>query len=225
MIKIWGRGLLDILNVKVEVHGDESPLNGALVVSNHLGVLDILVHSSLFGFRFAPKSDIRSWPFLGAYVGLTYPIWVDRGSKARSQELLAEFHDTLTNGVSLIVYPEGTSSDGKHGVLPFKSTPFEAVVKGRLPVRPVLTLYRVPATSNVEPCWYGDMTLPPHIWDLLSAPGIVAEIHVLPEFKAPADMDRKALAEHVHALLQAEYERVMAEREKTAPSAKTPSAC
>jgi 1-acyl-sn-glycerol-3-phosphate acyltransferase len=94
MIKIWGRGLLDILNVKVEVHGDESPLNGALVVSNHLGVLDILVHSSLFGFRFAPKSDIRSWPFLGAYVGLTYPIWVDRGSKARSQELLAEFHDT-----------------------------------------------------------------------------------------------------------------------------------
>ena len=207
MIKLWGRGLLRILNIKVEVHGDNTPLNGSLVVSNHLGVVDILVHSSIFGFRFAPKSDIRSWPVLGPYVNLTHPIWIDRRNKGRSQDIFNEFRETLQKGIPLMVYPEGTSTSGKAGVLPFKSTPFEAVVHDDIPVRPVLTLYRVPEGSKANPCWYGDMTLLPHIWDLLSAPGIVAEVHVLPEIR-PDGRDRKAMAEAAHCLIQAEYDRV-----------------
>lgn len=209
VIQVWGRGILRILNVKVEVHGDATPSHGALVVSNHLGVLDIIVHSAVFGFRFAPKLDIRSWPLLGAYVNLTHPVWIDRRNKAKSQSILEELQQTLLKGIPLIVYPEGTSSNGKCGVLPFKSTPFEAVVKDNIPLRPVLTVYRVPEGSKVDPCWYGDMTLLPHIWDLLSAPGIVAELYVLPEIK-PDGRDRKALAELVHSLLQIEYERVEA---------------
>lgn len=208
MIQLWGHGLLRILNVKVEVHGEVVQGHGALVVSNHLGVLDILVHSAVFGFRFAPKSDIRAWPVLGPYVNLTRPVWVDRRNRAKSQETLEEFRQTIMKGIPLIVYPEGTSTNGKVGVLPFKSTPFEAVVRDNLPIRPVLTLYRTPEGSKVEPCWYGDMTLLPHIWDLLSAPGIVAELHILPEIK-PDGRDRKALADAVQSLLQIEYDRVM----------------
>ena len=212
MIKLWGRGILRILNVKVEIHGHDGPIQGALVVSNHMGVLDILVHSAVFGFRFAPKSEIRSWPILGSYVDLTLPIWVDRYSKSKSQEAFKEVQQTLLKGVPLLVYPEGTSTDGKSGILPFKSTTFEAVVDNNIPVRPVLTLYRVPEGSSVNPCWYGDMTLLPHVWDLLSAPGIVAELHVLPEIK-PDGCGRKILAERVHDVLQAEYDKVIKGRQ------------
>lgn len=206
---LWGAGLLRVLNVKLELNGCEAPIEGELVVSNHLGVLDILVHAAAFAFRFAPKSDIRSWPLLGAYVGLSHPVWIDRRNKVKSQECLEELRQTLLHGVPLIVYPEGTSSDGKAGVLPFKSTPFEAAVRDNVPVRPVLTLYRVPPGSKVDPCWYGDMTLLPHVWSLLSAPGIVAELHVLPPVK-PEGRDRKALAEAVHSLLEIEYGRLKA---------------
>lgn len=207
MIRIWGRGLLKIFNVKLELHGDHSAFKGGFVVSNHLGYLDIFVHSAALGFRFAPKSDVRGWPLLGRYIGLTHPVWIDRGSKQKSQEALDEFRETLRRGVSLIVYPEGTSTDGKSGVLPFKSTPFEAVMRDNLPIQPILTIYRVPEGCSATPCWYGDMTLLPHLWSLLDAPGFVAELHFLPQV-FPEGRDRKALAGHVHSLIQREYERL-----------------
>jgi len=206
MIKLWGAGIVSILGVEIKVVGDLSSVKGCLVVSNHLGVLDIFVHAAVFGFRFAPKSDIRSWPLLGWYTDLTLPVWVDRNAKSGSQATLEEFRETMRNGVPLIVYPEGTSSDGRSGVLPFKSTPFEAAVKGEFPVRPVLTSYEVSEDADETPCWYGDMTLLPHLWTLLGFKKLVAKIRILPEAK-PEGRDRKALAQEIHGTLQAEYER------------------
>ncbi len=206
MIKRWGAGILEILGVETKIEGDLDSVKGCLVVSNHLGVLDIFVHAAVFGFRFTPKSDIRSWPVLGWYTDLTVPVWIDRNDKSSSHGVLAELRETMRNGVPLIVYPEGTSSDGLSGVLPFKSTPFEAVVGDELPVRPVLTVFRVDGGSGERACWYGDMTLLPHLWTLLGFRKVVVELRILPELK-PGGRNRKALAAHVHALLQAEYDK------------------
>ena len=108
----------------------------------------------------------------------------------------------------LIVYPEGTSTDGKSGIRPFKSTSFEAAMAGRVPVLPVLTRYReVPGRPTV--CWYGDMTLLPHVWQVLGFPSIDVELKFLPPI-IPDRAHRKELASSVHRIMSAEYEKMTA---------------
>ncbi len=199
----WARGILKILNIQVHVHGEIPQSQGVLIVSNHLGYLDILVHASLMGVRFAPKQEIRSWPFLGWYVGLSCPVWIDRKSPAKSRRTLEEFEKTMRLGIPLIVYPEGTSTDGLHGLRPFKSTPFEAVIKDRRPLLPMITTYRVPAGS-MNPAWFGDQELLPHLWELLGLERIQADLYLSAPIR-PEGSDRKELAAKTREIMLQSY--------------------
>jgi 1-acyl-sn-glycerol-3-phosphate acyltransferase len=120
-----------------------------------------------------------------------------------SKKTFRDFAKTVKRGMFLIVYPEGTSTDGRHGVLPFKSTVFESAIAAETPIIPMVTSYRVPK-GGPEVCWYGDMTLLPHMWNLLGAPYIEARLHFLkPIF--PRGMSRKELALFVHDTMEREY--------------------
>lgn len=204
--RIWGAGLLRIFGVKLNITGDISHYRekGGLVVSNHLGYLDIFVHATCFGLRFTPKKDIRKWPFFGWYTDITIPIWIDRETRSKSGETLELFRETLKDNVPLIIYPEGTSTDGASGVLPFKPTSFETTVNTEIPIQPILTLYSV-SPGELSPCWYGDQTFLPHIWALLGNKQINADIYILPLVYAEG-RDRKQLALHVHDIIQDAYD-------------------
>ena len=202
MTKLWGRGLLRIFNIRLHVKGDLAGYDGGLVVSNHMGYVDIFVHAAVFGLRFAPKKEIRSWPVLGWYTSFVHPVWVDRSSRLKSQKTLEEFRETLEHKVPLIVYPEGTSSDGKT-ILPFKSAPFELAASGNFDIQPILTVYRVPEGADT-PCWFGDMELLPHLWSLLGIPWIDADVYILPKITADG-RGRKELAEAVHEVIRAAH--------------------
>lgn len=204
----WAVGIRDILNVKTHIHGKTPETGGVLLVSNHLGYLDIIIHASFMGVRFAPKKEIRSWPVLGPYLGLSQPVWIDRKNRSKSQESLREFEKTLELEVPLIVYPEGTSTDGLHGLLPFKSTPFEAAIRNNRPIQPVITRYRVPEGA-MNPAWFGDQELLPHVWELLGIPEIHADIHLLPPIYPNNYSNRKQLAEAVREEMMKVYRNIM----------------
>ena len=201
----WARGILKILNIRLAVHGEIPQSQGVLIVSNHLGYLDIVVHASLMGVRFAPKQEIRSWPFLGWYVGLSCPVWIDRKSPAKSRQTLEEFEKTLRLGIPLIVYPEGTSTDGLHGLRPFKSTPFEAAIKDNRPLLPIVTVYTVPEGA-MNPAWFGDQQLVPHVWKLLGIREIRADLYLSPPI-LPEGLDRKTLAGKTRTIMQESYRK------------------
>ncbi len=201
----WARGILKILNIRLTVHGEIPDTQGVLIVSNHLGYLDIIIHASLMGVRFAPKKEIRSWPFLGWYVGLSCPVWIDRKSPAKSKQTLEEFEKTLQLGIPLIVYPEGTSTDGLHGLRPFKSTSFEAAIKDNRPLMPIITIYTVPPEA-INPAWFGDQELLPHVWQLLGISEIKADIYISP-LLFPEGLDRKALAEKTRGIMLESYRK------------------
>ena len=61
----WARGILRILNIRIVRHGEFPEEKGILLVSNHQSYVDILVHASLTGIRFAPKKEIRNGFFWG----------------------------------------------------------------------------------------------------------------------------------------------------------------
>ncbi|QSH40555.1 lysophospholipid acyltransferase family protein [Lentisphaerota bacterium ZTH] len=201
--RIWGHVIVKILNIKVKVYGDFSSFKGGLIVSNHMGYLDVLVHASLFPIRFAPNIGIRSWPFLGWYLSISRPIWIDRASRQKSRKLLQEFKDTMDHNIPLLVYPEGTSTSGDDGILPFKSTSFEAVSGNGYPILPLITVYKkAPDGSNLS--WHGKMTLVPHLWRILGHKEMHAEVHVMDIIQSE-HRGRKELAKSVHHTMEELY--------------------
>ncbi len=203
MTRFWGRGVARILGMRVTLNGvPEMQSPGVFVVSNHLGYLDIIAHSTVFPIRFTPKSDLVWWPLVGWLIAVSRPIWMKRQSRHSAADVTAKFIDTLRNGVALIVYPEGTSSDGANGVLPFKSSVFEAPARGGFPVLPIATSY--PGMKTDEVCWYGGMSFVPHFWNVLGMKRIDVRIDVLPPVH-PGGRDRRALALEIHGMIDKKF--------------------
>ena len=200
---LWGRGIARIINLRITIAGTTPDVESTLVVSNHTSYLDIVTHGAVLPLRYAPKRDIASWPVLGWYLGLSSPIWTDRGSRQASKKTMRSFVKTMKHGMNLIVYPEGTTTDGKSGLLPFKSTSFEAAITGNIPILPVITRYKnVP--GKMTTAWYGDMTLFPHVWEMLARPVIEAELRFLDPI-IPDGRPRKELASFVRETMQNAY--------------------
>ena len=202
--KYWGGGIVKILGIRTIIHGspEDYKKTGGLVVANHQSYVDVFLHASIFGLRFTPKKEIKSWPVLGWYTDMTRPIWVDRDSRQASGGLMEQFRDTLRHKVPLIVYPEGTTSDGRSGLKEFKTTPFETVCGTDIPVQPVISIYH-PAPGDMHPAWYGDATFMPHLWALLGNRRSTADVYILPLIY-PEGRNRKQLAKAVRdAMLKA----------------------
>ena len=117
-----------------------------------------------------------------------------------------EIAKRLVTGESLILFPEGTSSDGGR-VLPFKSALFAAAEARRprsaIKVQPVTISYvrlrcGLPIDYALRPlyAWYGDMSLAPHLWAVLGLPGAVVEVRFHVPVVAVDFASRKALAQH-----------------------------
>ncbi|MCI5778480.1 MAG: 1-acyl-sn-glycerol-3-phosphate acyltransferase [Lentisphaeria bacterium] len=204
--RVWTRGAAWITGVNVVRHGELPAASGCLLVSNHLGYLDVLAHGSLFPIRFAPKAEIRHWFFFGPLVALGMPVWIDRKSPRKAERYAAEFRETLAHGVPLLVYPEGTSSDGKHGLLPFKSTPFAALPEdGR--ILPMVGFYRETPADSAPGAWFGDVPFPAHVWGVLGLREIRIDVFVLPEMRPLPGEGRKELAQRVRTAMMEEYDR------------------
>jgi 1-acyl-sn-glycerol-3-phosphate acyltransferase len=203
---LWGSGIAKIQNIKLAVHGEiPKSFKGGLIVSTHSGYLDIIAHSAVFPIRFTPKIEIARWPLLGPFLGLSRPIWIDRGSKQKSMGNVALFRETMRRGIPLIVYPEGTTNDGSK-VLPFKTSPFEAAVEGGFKILPILTVLRgCPGRPPVT--WHGSMSLLPHIWLILSYPETYIDMYILP-VADPSGKSRKDIARELYEIMSAEFERI-----------------
>ncbi len=207
--RIWGKGVAWLWGIRTTLHGDISDFKGGLILANHTGYLDILVCASLFPIRFAPKKEIKSWPLLGWYLGISRPVWVDRKNPAGSKKVMEDFRDTMKHGIPLLVYPEGTSSDGVTALLPFKSTPFEAVCETGYPILPILIYYHT-LDDGTRVGWHGTQKLMPNVWHMLEVPRIKADVYVLPQIKPQPGESRKDLSRKAYELMNTAYLEILA---------------
>lgn len=146
----------------------------ALVVSNHISWLDILVLQSTMPVIFVAKSDIRHWPLIGKMAALAGTCFIDRNRRTA----LRNVHDTLMrhlqSGQSVCVFPEGTTSDGT-GLLPFHTGLFESAIAARVMVQPVRLQY-----SNRSAAYIADMTLVDSLLRVLLSPSLQVRVVCLP---------------------------------------------
>ncbi len=205
--RLWAAGTARIIGLRITVDGNPGSFPGGVIVSNHQSYLDILAEGAVFPIRFSPKKEIKSWPVLGWFLALSRPVWVDRSSRQSSAEVAAEIVRTVNENISALIYPEGTTTDGRGGLLPFKSTPFEAVIQSGKPFLPVLLKYTA-GGGGFDPAWYGDMTLLPHVGQMLAQKSIPVTMRILPALVPMPGEDRKSLAVRVHKIMEEEYRRM-----------------
>lgn len=183
------------LGFHIRVHG-EIPRNG-LIVSNHVSYLDILALSTAATTAFVSKKEVAGWPLFGALAKMGATIFVDRERRGAVSDVAGEMHEHLDAGVPLVLFPEGTSTDGSH-VLPFRSSLFEPVVKLACPLTACGLRYSLAGGSVPdEVAYWGDMSLAPHMGNLLRKTGLTVDIHFGPSHVRTSD--RKTLARDLHA--------------------------
>ena len=188
------RWALAYLRCRVSVQG--VPPHRGMLVSNHQGYMDILVLGSLDPASFVAKAEIRWWPIFGLFSWWAGTIFLERRNKTALKGPLHETINRLRAGGRVVVFPEGTDSDGT-GVLPFHSSFFEAAIRAQCPVIPVAIRYSAPGVSSREEVIYWkDRRFLPHLIRLLGVGGIRAQV----TFGKPMEpgSDRKALARRVY---------------------------
>jgi len=117
----------------------------------------------------------------------------DRADAARANAAVAE---ALQHGVPVVLFPEGTTSDGNR-VLRFHSTMLQPAIDAQAPITPCAIAYELDdGDPGQEVCWWGAMTLLPHMWNLLGKKVVRARI----AFGEPmhASGDRKLLSHVLH---------------------------
>ncbi len=182
-------------------HGRTPEGRPVVYIANHSSWLDILVLGALLPAAFVSKGEVQGWPLIGLIARLGRTVFVERRRSSTGRERDA-MRERLAGGHNLILFPEGTSSDGTR-VLPFRPTFFAVSAAGEdvAPiVCPVSLVYDrvgfLPAGRATRPlfAWYGDMDLLPHAWRLLRQRGVRASVLYAPAMDPAAFGDRKALS-------------------------------
>ncbi len=196
---IYWRTLCRIIGLKLQVVG--RPAGGqTLYLSNHSSWLDILVLGGVLDARFVSKAEVAGWPLIGWISKLGRTVFVSR-SRTRTGAEADAISARLGAGESLILFPEGTTSDGTR-VLPFRSSFLSVAGQARL-VQPVTVVYDrmggLPACRRDRPvfAWYGDMETGSHAWALLRRTGTRCTVVLHEPFAPEAIPNRKAMAQEV----------------------------
>lgn len=193
-----------LLGLSIETHGAPTGNKPALFACNHVSYLDITVLGALLPASFVAKAEVARWPFFGLLAKLQRTVFVERNAR-RAVDQRDEMTRRLEARDRLILFPEGTSSDGNR-VLQFKSALFSVAEKRPhgepLTVQPVSIAYTkldgLAMGRYLRPfvAWYGDMDLASHIWTATGLGTIGVEV----TFHEPVTIDRfnsrKALGDH-----------------------------
>jgi lyso-ornithine lipid O-acyltransferase len=160
----WSRFACRVIGIRITTRGAMPP--SGLLVSNHLSYLDVLVLSSIRPCVFVAKRDVAGWPFFGWLARVAGTIFVDRKNRLSSPAVVGLVRDAIAGGSVVVLFPEGTSSDGST-VLPFKSALLKSAVQLRCPVASASIQYALDDGSVAdEVCYWRDMTLVPHLLNL-----------------------------------------------------------
>lgn len=195
--RLWSWLILKTTGVRVAVEGLDRVTPGTtyVFVSNHQSIYDtpVLFASLPFQLRIIAKASLARFPVLGWHLKRGRHLFVDRKHPDRAG-ILNRWRSLVSEGLSLIIFAEGTRSTDGH-VARFKAGSFLLAIEAGLPVVPVAVI----GTRQVMP--KGRLRTEPANVTL-----VVHDPLLPPAIEAPSAHDAKAFADRVHAIVAATVE-------------------
>ncbi len=207
------RVLCWVLGLRVCVVGKPVRDHAVLFVSNHVSWADILAIGSIMPIAFVSKSEVAKWPLVGSAAKMQRTVFVDRSRRHQTGDAIAEMVKRLAGGTSVVLFAEGTSSDGNR-VLPFRSALIGAVKEASarsesgILIQPMSICYTgingIPMGRQHRPAvaWYGDLDFVPHIKALMDRGAIDAVITYGEPMAADGTADRKEMTKRLECAVR-----------------------
>lgn len=212
----YHRQVCKIVGIRLHIDGEVAEEQGVLLISNHVSWLDITVLSAVAPVSFVAKQEVASWPFVSWLAKLQRSVFVDRTRRDEVSGKANEILSRLQSGDHVVLFAEGTSSDG-NSVVPFKTALFGAVkpiggapmganVAAQTLALTYAKLYGLPLCRRGRPvvAWYGDMDMASHAWKLLGLGPLDVYIKLGPPVPLDQFADRKALARYAEDKVRTE---------------------
>ena len=137
---IWAFVTARLTPMKVKISGRENidKNQSYVIVSNHLSHYDIFLLYVWLGidFRWVMKQELRQVPFLGIACQVMGHIFIDRSDTQKALTSINNAKKEITNGTSVLFFPEGSRSRNGH-LCKFKKGAFKMALDMGLPILPV----------------------------------------------------------------------------------------
>ncbi|WP_085031620.1 lysophospholipid acyltransferase family protein [Ensifer aridi] len=218
--RYWHRVACLLLGLRVRVHGELDHRRPLLLSANHVSWKDILVLSSVADVVFVAKSDVKSWPIFGVLARLQASIFVERGQKRTTGQQVNEIGRRLADGEIVVLFPEGTTSDGNR-LLDIKTSLFGAAASaipqsptGVVHVQPLAISYTgihgMPMGRYYRPiaAWPGDIGLLPHLIGVLREGALDVDV----DFGEAVDYDRQSNRKEVSRTIEQRIRKMLSDR-------------
>jgi 1-acyl-sn-glycerol-3-phosphate acyltransferase len=158
------------MGVQVTIKG-EPPQEPVIFISNHRSYFDPVVVLAYTKALPVAKAEVSRWPLLGTAIRVSGVMFVQRESQVSRRRTLAGLTDAVKTGCSVLIFPEGTTSDAA-GSLSFRKGTFQAAARENLAIVPVALDY-----ADKADYWIGDDTFLPHYAKTFAKPKVRVWIH------------------------------------------------
>lgn len=206
---LWHRVACRVLGLRIHVNGHVGSGRPLMIAANHASWLDILVLSAVADVAFIAKSEVRTWPVFSTLARLQATIFIEREDRRKTGNQVSEIAARMAAGEIVVLFPEGTTSDGNR-ILPVKSSLFGAAAsalpaapEGVVYIQPVSVAYTrahgLPLGRLHRPLatWPGDVELMPHLKTFLKNGALDAEVTFCEPIAFSASSNRKAASRAV----------------------------
>lgn len=223
LTKVWANWNNFVLGIKVKLVNGNLIEKGQnyFIIGNHLSYLDVILVGCKKPGLFVAKKEMKYWPLLGQLAWLAGSIFVDRSKKGPTDNrpYIGQIADHLKKGLTILVFPEGTSSNGE-SVLPFKKAIFSSPILAGTPILPITLRYISVNRQTFGPAnrdlvtWHSDMTFVDHFWGVLNLKGFEVEVIINPPIlEKPLENNNvfpqaKELSEKMHDVIEKTYLKV-----------------
>lgn len=195
ILKRWSAELLEILHVRLEISGNPagSPTQGAFLVANHISWLDVFAINAARPSCFIAKSEVKTWPLIGMLCRRTRTIFIDRDIRRDTVRINRQAGGMLEEGEWIVLFPEGTSTDGKQ-VRHFHASLFQSAIDCEAIIQPVAVYYHDGTGKHCsDAAFIGDMNFLESLRQVLFSPSLHVTLTLLAPL-ACADKNRRILA-------------------------------
>lgn len=205
---------LKALNIELQVNNSPNNCLRYLIVSNHLGFLDIFAIAASVPTLFVTSVEMKETPVLGLITEMGACMYVERRNRTNIHREIKEIEAALNDGFNVVVFPEGRSTNGEK-VHPFKKSLLMACAGSEANVLPAVINFK---SINGKPmsgefrdwvCWYDDISFATALWNASQMDHCLMTLNFLEEVKVNGDSNHRDIAFNAEKQVQENYSPII----------------